>query len=69
MSWQPVAGAKSYKVYCLAKGEKYRIPVRSEETQVELPPLGAGKFQLWVTSVDDAGNESRRNQLIDAEIK
>ena len=69
VSWQPVSGAKSYKVYCLAKGEKYRIPVRTEETQVELPTVGAGKFQLWVTSVDDAGNESRRNQLIDAEIK
>ncbi|MBN9420189.1 hypothetical protein ABS71_12980 [bacterium SCN 62-11] len=69
VSWQAVAGAKTYKVYCVGKGEKYRIPVRTEETQVELPRLGAGKFQLWVTAVDEAGNESRRNQLIDAEIK
>ena len=67
--WTAVPEAKAYKVYCLAKGEKYRIPLRVEETQVELPRLGAGKYQLWVTSVDDAGNESRRNQLIDAEIK
>lgn len=69
VSWKAVEGAKSYKVYCLAKGEKYRIPVRTEESQVELPVVGAGKFQIWVTSVDDAGNESRRNQLIDAEFK
>jgi hypothetical protein len=69
VTWPAVAGAKTYKVYCLAKGEKYRIPVRTEETTVELPRLGAGKYQLWVTSVDDAGNESRRNQLIEAEIK
>lgn len=69
VSWKPVVGVKTYKVYCLGKGEKYRIPVRTEETQVELPRVGAGKFQLWVTSVDDAGNESRRNQLIEAEIK
>ena len=69
VTWPAVAGAKTYKVYCLGKGEKYRIPVRTEETSVELPRLGAGKYQLWVTSVDDAGNESRRNQLIEAEIK
>lgn len=69
LSWPAVAGAKVYKVYCLGKGEKYRIPVRSEETSLQLPRLGAGKYQLWVTSVDEAGNESRRNQLIEAEIK
>ncbi|MBS2035071.1 hypothetical protein JST97_08780 [bacterium] len=69
VSWAAVPGAKTYKVYCLGKGEKYRIPVRTEDTSLELPRLGAGKYQLWVTSVDDAGNESRRNQLIEAEIR
>ncbi|MBT9589252.1 fibronectin type III domain-containing protein, partial [bacterium] len=71
LTWTTSPEAKSYKVYCLAKGEKYRIPLRVEAPQVEcdLGHLAKGKYQVWVAAVDDSGNESRRNQLVDIELK
>lgn len=71
VNWSPTPDTKTYKVYCLARGEKYRIPLRvaAPETQVSLGKLPRGQYQLWVTSVDEAGNESRRNQLVDMALK
>jgi hypothetical protein len=70
LTWSPSSEAKSYKVYCLWKGEKYRIPLRVEAPQVhcDLGQLARGKYQVWVTAVDDSGNESRRNQVVDIDL-
>ena len=71
LTWSACSDAKSYKVYCVARGEKYRIPIRVEapQTHLQLGALARGDYQLWVTSVDDAGNESRRNQRVDIHLK
>lgn len=71
LTWSAVPDAATYKVYCLRKGEKFRIPLRvaAPEVQASLGKLGRGKYECWVTAVDGAGNESRRNQRIDVEIR
>lgn len=71
LQWSPSADAKSYKVYCLRPPEKYRIPLKVEapQTQVQLGALAKGKYHLWVTAVDAAGNESRRNQKLELEVR
>lgn len=71
VSWSAIPDGKTYKVYCLARGEKYRIPLRvaAPDTSVKLGKLAKGQYQLWVTAVDEAGNESRRNQLVDMNLK
>lgn len=71
LRWDAVADAHIYKVYCLAPSEKYRIPLRiaAPQANVSLGPLAKGKYVVWVTAVDSAGNESKRNQRVDVSIK
>lgn len=71
LTWSPVQDAKTYKVYCTLASEKYRIPVVVEapQTQLSLGRLARGKYRVWVTAVDSAGNESRRNQRLEVEMK
>lgn len=71
LTWSAAQDAKNYKVYCTLASEKYRIPtlVESPQTQLSLGRLARGKYHLWVTAVDSAGNESRRNQRLEVEVK
>jgi hypothetical protein len=71
LRWNAAPDAHIYKVYCLAPNENYRIPLRiaAPQTNVSLGPLARGKYVVWVTAVDSAGNESRRNQRVEVHIK
>lgn len=45
LTWTASPEAKSYKVYCLAKGEKYRIPAcGSASSAVRFGPVGQGEI-------------------------
>jgi endo-alpha-1,4-polygalactosaminidase (GH114 family) len=71
VSWNSISDASSYKVYCCGSGEKYRVPLRVnfQTLEVDFGRLSKGRYDIWVTAVDSAGNESRRNQTIELEIK
>ncbi len=58
-SWTAVEGAKTYRLYVVPEGTSFRLPVICDGTQFELESVKPGRYQLFLTAVDKAGNQSR----------
>ena len=64
--WAGKGDAKTFKVYCVPEGEKYRIPLRlgSDVSICTFKDVVPGKYWVAVTAVDDSGNESKMAQKV-----
>lgn len=58
-SWDSVAEAGSYRLYVIPKGETFRLPTLSEESEFEVDNVVPGEYKVFLTTVDGAGNQSR----------
>jgi hypothetical protein len=68
-AWQPVEDAEGYRLYVIPEGQTFRLPLRSEETEVDVENVVPGKYKVFLTSVDGSGNQSRPGPSAQVSIK
>ena len=57
--WESVPEARSYRLYVVPEKMTFRLPLICQEPQAQLENVKPGRYKIFVTSVDDSGNQSR----------
>jgi hypothetical protein len=68
-AWEGVEDATGYRLYVVPKEQDFRLPMRVEETEVEVQNVQPGKYKIFLTSVDGAGNQSRPGPSVQVSVK
>jgi hypothetical protein len=63
-SWQPVVGAKSYRLYVIPEGQQFRLPLVVEEPSAQVRGARPGVYRVFATSVDKDGNQSQPGRVV-----
>lgn len=56
--WEAASEAESYRLYTVPEGKKFRLPLLTDETEVETKNMLPGRYKVFITAVDGAGNQS-----------
>ena len=68
-SWQPGEGAESYRLYVVPKEKSFRLPLLVNDLEREVENVVPGEYKVFLTSVDDNGNQSRPGPIRVVTIK
>jgi hypothetical protein len=68
-SWQPGEGAESYRLYVVPSDKNFRLPLLVDELERVVENIVPGEYKVFLTSVDDSGNQSRRGPVRVVTIK
>lgn len=58
-SWESSTEAESYRLYTIPQGQKFRLPLLTDETEVEAEKMVPGTYKIFLTAVDGSGNQSK----------
>lgn len=67
--WDEAPGAEKYRLYTVPEGQSLRLPHITEETEAEFQNVVPGKYRVFITAVDDAGNQSLPGLVTEVEIR
>lgn len=68
-SWESSSEASSYRLYVVPQGQKFRLPSLVSETTLEVENVVPGRYRVFLTAVDDSGNQSRPGPETTIEVK
>lgn len=68
-SWVSAEDASSYRLYVVPEGKDFRLPMLLSETEADVDNIVPGKYRVFITAVDGAGNQSRPGPVKEFEIE
>jgi hypothetical protein len=68
-TWESSSEAESYKLYVIPKGQTFRLPLLTSETEARVERVLPGSYKVFITAVDGAGNQSRPGPITEVTLK
>ena len=67
--WEASEGAQKYRLYTVPEGHKFRLPHITDQTEVEFENIVPGNYRIFITAVDDSGNQSMPGLVREFEVR